>query len=878
MNPPPALLDASRLDTELASGTEPVALMRTALRDARARMVELFRDGSKVLPLVRAHARCVDQLLGSAWRVLGLDHEDLALIAVGGYGRGELHPWSDIDLMVLARVPLEVLRREKVAAYIRFLFDIGLDVGYSVRTVAQCVDEAADITTATNLMEARLLHGDSALMETLLDATGPANLWNAAEFLAAKLEEQQARHRRFHDSVHNLEPNIKDGPGGLRDIQIIGWVAQRRHGVRTLKQLHALSFLTNHEYHQLTDSEALLSRIRFGLHMLAGRREDRLLFDHQRVLAVDFGYQDTEQALAVEQFMKSFYRNSVEVSRLNELLLSLFKESLDSASGSEHVVAVNDRFAIRNGLLEVTHDEVFTHSPPALFELFSIAQRNPLVQGVRAQTIRLVRANRHLIDDDFRADRNVCDLFVDIMSQPRGITHELRRMHRYGLLGRYLPVFGEVEGQMQHDLFHAYTVDEHSLFVVGNLRGFAVSERAHEFPLCSEIIKRMARPELLYLAGLFHDIAKGRGGDHSILGAHDAAEFCLHHGMSPYDANIVSWLVEHHLVMSVTAQRKDISDPEVINEFAACVGDQQHLDCLYLLTVADIRATNPTLWNDWKDTLLKDLYESTQYALSRGLENPVGKAELIEATLTEARRLLSESRVDRSRLDELWEHLGDNYFLQADPDEIAWHTEAILTCDTRHKPLVMLRGGHGGTELFVYAHDRHGMFAAIVSSLDRQGLSILDARIITTETGMTLDSFVVVEADGSTIDSKTRELEIRDAVVSGLGAARSGHRAPRRRTRRQLEYFRTRTRVTFGEDLANGRTIMEVVATDRPGLLSHVGWALVDADVSLQNAKIATFGERAEDMFYVTDRDGSTLDKAHCERLEHAIIQALDVG
>ena len=872
------LIDTHELDQQLRSAPHSLPVFRSALEAARSCVAQQFRVGVSAPSLVHGYAQCIDQLLSRIWQQFELQLGDgNALVAVGGYGRGELHPWSDVDLMVLRASELGDGSAERIAAFVANLFDIGLEVGYSVRTVDQCADEARrEITVATSLMEARLLAGPTPLFEAMLAATGPQQVWPSRDFFEAKSAEQRARHHRYNDTVHNLEPNIKHGPGGLRDIQMIGWVAKRHFGAATLHELVDHGFLTQPEYELLIEGQTLLWRIRMSLHLLAGRGEERLLFDHQRTLAEQFGYRDDDRRLAVEHFMKPYYRMSTELSRLNEMLLSLFQEAIVLADGADEITPVNERFAIRNGFLETVDDRVFLDSPLALFELFLIAQTHPEVQGVRAATIRLVRAHRHLIDDAFRADPKACELFVAIISQPKGITHELRRMHRYGLLGLYLPEFGAIEGQMQHDLFHAYTVDEHSLFVVGNLRGFAVAERAGEFPLCSEIIRRLPKAELVYLAGLFHDIAKGRGGDHSQLGAHDASNFCLRHGMGPYDAKIVAWLVEHHLLMSVTAQRKDISDPQVINAFAMTVGDQLHLDCLYLLTVADIRGTNPNLWNDWKDTLLKDLYETTQYALGRGLENPIGKTELIDEAQREARRLLSATDLKMKLVDRLWQQLPGNYFLRADPEEIAWHSQVILQSDAQVIPLIALHAGHGGTDLFVYTRDQHALFASIASTLDRLGLSILDARIITTEQGMTLDTFVVVEADGSTIQSAHREFEIQQKLATQLREPAKTSRATRRRPYRGLRHFPTPTQVKFDVDHANQRTVMEVITSDRPGLLSQIGWALVETSVNLQNAKIATFGERAEDMFYVTDDEQNTLSADKCEALKERVVIALE--
>ena len=870
------LLDTAALHGKRLTRAQAIERFRFILRDIRNELEQRFQADEPVIELVSQHASAIDELLKAAWTYFELEQEpDTALIAVGGYGRGELHPASDVDLLVMVAPKIPAPGEESIGQFITFLWDIGLEVGHSVRDVTDCVDLATeDVTVATNLMEARWLAGSRALFKQVKQRTG-AGLWSSAKFFEAKLAEQQRRHHKFNDTAHNLEPNVKDGPGALRDIQMIAWVAKHHFGADSLYELVMHDFLNEIEYQSLIDGQSFLWKIRFALHLHTKRREERLLFDHQRALAASFGYEDHEHSLAVEQFMKPYYRTIMELSRLVEMLQSLFQEAILYQDAEDRLEPINARFRARNGFLEVSNDSVFIDNPVAILELFLILQQRPKLQGVRASTIRLIRTHRHLIDENFRNDPKARGLFMDIIRQPRGITHELRRMHRYGLLGRYLPVFGNIEGQMQHDLFHAYTVDEHTLFVVGNLRAFALPERAHEFPLCSDILRKLAKPELLYLAGLFHDIAKGRGGDHSKLGAREAMSFCLHHGMSEYDGKIVSWLVKNHLLMSITAQRQDISDPDVINHFAASIGNQTHLNYLYLLTVADIRATNPSLWNDWKDTLIKSLYQATEYALARGLENPVDKRELMDETRVEARRILAKEAVDENRLNQLWNELGDNYFLRADPEEVVWHTRAILNVQPEDLPLILMRQGFGGTELFVYTQDKHSLFAAIASTFDRLGLNILDARIITTDNNMTLDSFVFLEADGVRSSPIRREREIKSELAGQLDNPELAVRQSRRRARRELQHFSMASQVHFSLDSSNCRTMMEVVTTDRPGLLSQIGWSLVDSNVSLQNAKIATFGERVEDMFYITDLAGQPLTDKTCDQLKARILQAL---
>lgn len=861
-------------------GRQTLDSYREALRSARDSLASRFRDGVPASELVHQSAAFLDALLSKAWSAHDLPvDKGLALVAVGGYGRGELHPGSDVDLLILVDKGSD--HAAAIQAFITFLWDIGLEVGQSVRSIKDCVRESKkDITVATNLMEARLIAGDAALFERMRQATGAGKLWPSRKFFEAKWTEQRTRHHKFHDTAYNLEPNVKEGPGGLRDIQMIGWVAKRHFGADTLHELVTHEFLTESEYESLTAGQSFLWQVRFALHLLAQRREDRLLFDYQRTLAEQFGYSDDDANLAVEKFMKRYYRTIMDLSRLNEMLLELFQEAILHADAPRTVKPINRRFQAVNGFVEVTNDNVFKRYPFALLEVFLIVQQHDELKGVRASTIRLIRAHRQLIDEKFRADLRARSLFMEILKQPNRITRELRRMHRYGVLEEYLPVFGAIVGQMQYDLFHTYTVDEHSLFVLQNIRAFASPQRPEGMPRCPEIFARLPKPHLLYIAGLFHDIAKGRGGDHSELGMQLAMDFCLDHGLGQYDARLVAWLVRHHLTMSLTAQRRDITDPDVIKDFAQTVGDQNHLDYLLLLTVADVRGTNPALWNDWKATLLGDLYDATSRALRRGLENPIDRADLIAETQQEARRLLEDSNGISNLAADLWSSLGDDYFLRSTADEVAWHTraivEAMVEADTDALPVALVRQGRGGTEVFVYAADQEFLFAASTSVLGRLGLNIVDSRIITADNGMTLNSYVVFELDGTPVSGAAREREIRQALHAALADPGSVRRDNRRLAKRQLRHFETPTQVSFSDDSGSSRTIMEVIAGDRPGLLSVIGWTLADCEVRLQNAKIATFGERAEDVFFLTDSGNRPLAPESFDAIRERVSAALD--
>ncbi len=873
-------VDTAALRAALAA--EPGAAVRAfkaALRGVAEALKARFLDGAPARELVPARARAVDAVLILAWEHFFGGRTDLVLAAVGGYGRGELHPGSDVDILVLLREAEDEATAAALTDFVTLLWDIGLEIGHSVRTLAECEREcAADLSVATNLMEARRLAGPEGLFAEMRARTGPAVLWPSRDFFAAKVAEQEARHHKYHDTEYTLEPNVKEGPGGLRDLQVIGWVAKRHFGAETLHGLVEHGFLSEAEHAELSECQDFLWQVRFGLHALTGRREDRLLFDHQRALARAFGYRDDERMLAVEQFMQRYYRTIQELSRLNEMLLALFDEAI-LASHDAPPQPLNRRFQIRKGYLEVTRANVFLRYPVALLELFLLLQQHPEVKGVRAETIRLIRAHRTLIDDKFRNDVRAKALFMEILRQSNCVTRQLRQMNKYGILAAYLPEFAQIVGRMQHDLFHAYTVDQHTLFVVRNLRRFDVPMFAHEFPHCSELIHKLPKPELLYIAGLYHDIAKGRGGDHSLLGAEDAEAFCLRHGLSRYDTNLVAWLVRNHLLMSLTAQKKDIQDPEVIHAFAQQVGDQMHLDYLYLLTVADIRATNPGLWNTWRASLLRELYEATRRALRRGLGNPIDKDELIREIQGAACARLSRHVVEPARIDALWGGFPDDYFLRYSVDEIVWHTRAILKKADDGRPLVLARhdDARGGTEIFVYTRDAPNLFALTAATFDQLGLSVHDARIITGLGDYALDSFTVLEDTREPITGRERIRAITRALKRVLDRPEAAVQPPQRRAPRALQHFRTPTQVSFAEDAANHRTVLQLITSDRPGLLCRVGRAFVECGIAVQNAKIATLGARAEDIFFITDAEHRPLaDESRYARLREALVRHLD--
>jgi [protein-PII] uridylyltransferase len=838
---------------------------------------ERFLGNEPIEDLVRDRAHLVDIALRAAWvRHTGKFAGDLALVAVGGYGRGELHPSSDIDIMVLLPKSDSADWQSDIEKFLTFLWDIGLEVGHSVRSIDDCQRESlADISVATTLFEARLLAGPEALFAGMRRALAPDRLWSSQDFYEAKVKEQTERHHRYFDTAYNLEPNVKSSPGGLRDIQTIGWVAKRRFGTDTLDELVAHGFLTREELRKLKAGQSFLWKVRFGLHLLTGRREDRLLFDYQIKLAKLFGYEDASFTLAVEQLMQKYYRTVMDVSLLNEMLLQLFREAILTQSGPP--VPINPRFQMRNDYLEVAHPEVFARHPSALLELFVILQQHPELRGVRAETIRLIGTHVGLIDEEFRQNPRHHRLFMEILCAPVGVTHELRRMNLYGVLGRYIPSFGRVVGRMQYDLFHAYTVDAHTLFVVSNLRRFAMPKFNDEFPSLSQIMQSLPRQELAYLAALFHDIAKGRGGDHSELGAVDAEAFCLEQGLGRYEARLVAWLVRHHLILSITAQKKDISDPDIIHDFAHRVGDQAHLDYLYVLTVADVRGTNPRLWNAWKARLFEEFYERTKRALRRGLETPVDQDELIRETQANARAKMPE--LSQEQITRVWSQWTDAYFLRYSPEEISWQTSVLAD---RHPyddtAVVAIRQlvDRGGTAVLTYApHPLHS-FARTTAVLDQMGLNVVDARLITSANGFSLETYVVLEDNGAVIAEPARLREIERGLWRNLQQPEDSPLTVTRRAPRQVRMFSTPTQVNFSLDSRNNRTILELIAADRPGLLSEVGKVFKTQRIAVNGAKIMTVGERAEDVFYITDMGGRVLQENACQQLQESLVQALD--
>ena len=857
------------------------APLAAGLRAAREQIYRDFDEGVAAEKLIHDTSNLIDRVLEFCFLHFIGEHNKFGfcLVAVGGYGRSELLPGSDIDLMILLEKKPDKSQQQQLSLFLTFLWDIGLEIGHSVRTIRDCVREGkADVTVMTTMIESRLIYGSEALYAKYQLAIAPKKIWSSRKFFEAKLEEQHNRHLRFNDTAYNLEPNIKEGPGGLRDIQIIGWVAKRHFGVSSFQELVEHEFLTEAEFELLNAGQQHLWRVRFALHRLAGRREDRLLFDYQKKIAEEFGFRSGEHNLAIEQFMQQYYRTIMELERLSEMLLQIFKEEILLTAAQRKLTQINAHFNLRNNFIELAHPDVFRQHPPALIELFVLISLNEQCAGVTAATIRLVREHLYLVDDDYRADETVNQLFMQLMGAPNGMTHQMRRMNSYGFLAAYIPAFAKITGRMQYDLFHAYTVDQHTIFVIRNLRRFALQKHEQEFPFCNLVYSKLEDPCLLYLAALFHDIAKGRGGDHSVLGAEEATRFCVQHKLNRKETRIVSQLVRNHLLMSVTAQRKDISDPDVVREFAQQVGSMNMLNYLYLLTVADIRSTNPKLWNSWKDALLQQLYRATKSVIRRGLDNAPDIDEIIQENRDAAFEEMSDLPFSAEQINSVCDRVPGDYFLRHHPLEIKWHVNTILSHPEQPR-LVSIRQSTytRNTKVFVYGDEVAHAFSQVTGTLGSLGLTILNAEIFTTRDNKIMDTFAIQDQNSQAVTEPELIRQIEHRLLEALKSDSIYEGLYNTRKPRQLKAFDHPTEVQFEQDYLNGRTIMEIRALDMPGLLSVIANVIAEMDINITHAKISTLGEKINDIFYLTSPAGGAIaDQVVLDSLEKNLIAALN--
>ncbi len=843
---------------------------KSRLQQEQAQLRAAFETDGNARRLIVGRARMVDAVLREIWQALQLPGE-FSLAAVGGYGRGELYPGSDVDLLIL--VPDEIAGRHQrsIENLIGLLWDVGLEIGQSVRSVAECTAEAGrDITVQTTLLEARFLCGRRPLFDEF-QRTFRDHL-DVPAFFRAKQLEQAERYARFNDTPYSLEPNCKESPGGLRDLQIILWVAQAAGLGETWATLARHDVFTVQEARQLARAEATLRAMRCHLHLLTRRREDRLLFDHQEGLAAAAGIAATRTRRASEVLMQRYYRNAKLVTQLNTLVLQNLAAAIDTTSLAPPIV-IDDHFQMVREQLDIRDEDMFEREPRTILEAFLLMTQRSELKGMTTRTLRALWHARARIDAAYRRAPEHRALFLTLFRQKRGITQALRRMNQYDILGHYLPAFGRIVGQMQHDLFHIYTVDQHILQVIRNLRRFTLPEYAHENPLCSRLLSAFDKPWVIYLAGMFHDIAKGRGGDHSKLGVADAHRFCRDHAVAGDDADLIAFLVEHHLTMSAVAQKQDLADPAVIAAFAKRVANPRRLAALYLLTVADIRGTSPKVWNAWKGKLLEDLYHAGLRALQGDVPAPAAGLAMRQE---DARGMLRLRGLRLHIEDELWRQLDTAYFMRHDAEEIAWHTRQLYHRPSGNAPVVKARlNPFGeGLQVMVYVAGQPELFARLCGFFSRLGYSIMEAKIHTTRNGYALDSFVLLDLSnqlpyrdmiGLIEHDLTEQLQQRPPLAAPSGG----------RLSRQVRHFPFTPEVATRRDEKGNSHVMSVSAIDRPGLLYSIARVLSQHGIAVQSAKISTLGERVEDTFTLS---GDELEKtATLVRLEQELLEVMKI-
>ncbi|CAM4238051.1 bifunctional uridylyltransferase/uridylyl-removing protein GlnD [Vibrio agarivorans] len=849
-----------------------IAVLKDQLEQFALHQKQQFLEHQPVTELVLGRSNYMDTLLERLWQHYDfhtLPH--IALVAVGGYGRGELHPLSDIDILIVSKLALPNHLEAKVSEFITLLWDLRLEVGHAVRTVKQCADIARDdLTVATNLQEARLLCGCQETFSLLNQEIDSDDFWPSEVFYQAKVEEQRERHARYHDTTYNLEPDIKSTPGGLRDIHTLSWVARRHFGATSLLEMSRYGFLTDAEYRELVECQDFLWRVRFALHIDLRRYDNRLTFAHQANVAEHLGYAG-EGNRGVEMMMKEFYRTLRRVAELNKMLLKIFDQAILNNGIAAEAIVLSDDFQRRGKLIEARKPALFQARPDTILDMFIHIANDSTIEGVAPATMRQLRTARRRLNKFLHEIPEAREKFMSLCRHPNCLHKAFSLMHKLGVLSAYLPQWSQIVGQMQFDLFHVYTVDEHSIRLLKHINGFSYAKNREKHPICCEVFPRLQKKELLIIAAVFHDIGKGRGGDHSEIGAVEAYDFCIEHGLSKPESKLVSWLVQNHLLMSVTAQRRDIYDPEVITEFAKKIRDEEYLEYLVCLTVADICATNPELWNSWKRTLLAELFYSTQRALRRGLENPVDVRDRIRHNQHLASAILRKEGYPARAIEVLWQRFKADYFLRHTHKQIAWHGSHLLSHESPEQPLVLIskKPTRGGTEVFVYSKDQTALFATVVAELDRRNFNVHDAQVMLSKDGFVLDTFMVLDQHGSPIDESRHKAVIKHithVLADGRPTKIKTRRAPR-----NLKHFKVRTRVDFLPTKSKKHSLMEFVALDTPGLLAKVGATFAEHNVNIHAAKITTIGERAEDFFIITGPNGGKLDEEQMATLTESL-------
>ncbi|NYT52263.1 MAG: [protein-PII] uridylyltransferase [Candidatus Vesicomyosocius endoextente] len=815
-------------------------------------------ETAQALVLYRSNE--IDQLLKDIWQSFNLS-DQLCLVAVGGYGRKELHPYSDIDLLILIPDDSHNTYQHGIASFLTFLWDVNLEVGHATRDLKDCISVINDLSVVTNLLESRVILGKVSLFYKM-KAVIKSSVWSSQTFLVGKKKEQYNRHQNPSNTAYNLEPNIKQSSGGLRDIQTVVWVAKWYFCVNTLFELIDKQYLTIAEYELLNTSQLFLFKVRFALHIIANRHEDRLVFQYQKSIATILGYVDGD-FLAVEVFMKDYYQTVTKVSRLNDILLQLLEDEILNTQ------FLNSRFMVNHGYIHSIDERIFIQIPSAFIEIFLLIAKHSYVCGISAKTLRQMQTSINLIDCDYYKRRNNNRLFIELLQQNQGVNKALKLMNRYGILERYIPNFGKIMGLMQYDLFHAYTVDQHTLFVIRNLRRFFVSEFAKEFILCSEIAVGIQKPELLLLAGLFHDIAKGRGRsrEHAKLGAIDVRKFCQYHQLKANDIDLVSQLVEKHLLMSMVAQKQDIGDFEVIKYFAEQVSTVEFLEFLYLLTVADIRATKDNLWNSWKDSLLKKLFYNTK----KYLESSNGQRPSVDQRVQDIKQTIINNSIIQgypiSEVEKILSTLPKDYYLRYDISDILWHLN-FTTKMTVDKIIVSSKiSQYNVVDIFILCNDFKGLFFKLISILERLGLDIVDAKILTTKNNKVYNTISVLQDEvlkhiniNQKIKNELDNLDVRVRITHDIY---------------MYQYFDHRVKVSFSLNEQWNLTQLEINALDKQGILSNIAYVFFELNILLINARIATMGERVEDVFFISNSKNEPLSMSEKLTLKESLEEKL---
>ena len=827
-----------------------------------------------IFELIENRSDFYDALLIQLWHEMGLsEQQEIALIAVGGYGRREMFPLSDLDFLILVeQIPSPEIE-EKITQFIQFLWDCGFEVGNSVRTLEQCESEGKqDITIATNLLEARFLTGNRPHFDVLNELVKNAGFWSKEDFFYAKVQEQIERYQRYHNTAYNLEPDIKYSPGGLRDLHLLYWVALRHSGALTLEDILQSGFIYPQEYQQLQESRAFLFKVRFALHLILKRYDNRLLFDRQIKVSELLGFLgDGNQA--VEKMMKCFFQALHRISLMSNLLIQHYRENVLSSSQVTVIDQLDDDFQLINQCLCLRNSLVFQEKPERILDLFFYLTQYEQA-NIHSDTLRQLQISLEQLSQKLCEIPAAREKFLRLFNQPNAIKRAFIPMHQYGVLTAYLPQWQAIEGLMQFDLFHIYTVDEHTLRVMLKLESFLSQESAEEHPIAHRIFSQLSDRSLLYIAALFHDIAKGRGGDHAELGAMDIADFAQLHGLDRREIDTLAWLVKSHLLMSITAQRRDIHDPEVVMNFAEAVQNQVRLDYLTCLTVADICATNGNLWNSWKRSLFASLYEFTEQQFAQGMKELFDYSEKSEENRKLAQQILTQDYSDIApiSIEQLWDCCPEDYFVRNTPKQIAWHTSLLVGFSESLLVKISNRFSLGGTEVFIYCQDQPHLFNKVVSTIGAKKFSIHDAQIITAQDGYVFDSFIITELNGELVEfDRRRELEQALTVALQSEKLPALSIAPNR----QLQHFSVQTDVRFLHENKKEHTEMELVALDKPGLLAQVSQIFSELNLNLLNAKITTVGEKAEDFFILTNQLEQALAREEREILKQVLVKEI---